>query len=269
MKNDVISTRLLGFPCAGNYVIGSTSYLHTLTCVFYMCCWGQFWVHNTLLCWNLQTRQLLNHFDATARHMSAPGRSCAVMVQASQDRMAWSVNSGCRSLLLPPSSSSVSLFSVCCQNMPWPQGGGGCHMLLQMPVLINCRYLRTVSVQHIYTRIPIHIRMYAVWLEPGKIYSMLLIELNWTCAQFDELRFSCDLWFMPTRQHSQPAVRICRQCPGARGRVAPPSSLSPEASAVPPVLNQLNQFPVTVPRHLSFYSQNLLQFCWWLHTLMK
>lgn len=53
-------------------------------------------------------------------------------------------------------------------------------MLAQMPVLINCRYLRTVSVQRIYTRIRIHIRfrMYAVWLEPGKIYSMLLIELN-------------------------------------------------------------------------------------------
>lgn len=51
-------------------------------------------------------------------------------------------------------------------------------MLLQMPVLINCRYLRTVSVQRIYTRIHIHIRMCAVWLEPGKIYSMLLIELN-------------------------------------------------------------------------------------------
>lgn len=59
-------------------------------------------------------------------------------------------------------------------------------MLAQMPVLINCRYLRTVSVQRIYTRILIRIhihirfriRMYAVWLEPGKIYSMLLIELN-------------------------------------------------------------------------------------------
>lgn len=142
---------------------------------------------NTLLCRDLQIRQLLNHFDATARQDDGtPYERPREELRSHGASISRSHGIECeqRVPLSPSSCSSASLFSVCCQNMPWPQGGGGCHMLAQMPVLINCRYLRTVSVQRFYTRIPIRIhirfriRMYAVWLEPGKIYSMLLIELN-------------------------------------------------------------------------------------------
>lgn len=79
-------------------------------------------------------------------------------------------------------------FCMCCQNMPRRGGSmagkaAGCHMLAnawahKLPLSVDCICICICSIVSVMAR---------------ALQNMLLIELNWTCAQFDELRFSCDL----------------------------------------------------------------------------
>lgn len=101
------------------------------------------------------------------------------MAQASQDRMAWSVNSGCRSL----SFFLYFRYAVTTCQGPRRLGrgrGGGGHMLAaanacahKLLLSADCICLRIYTRIRFRMRMPIPIRSwmfgYFLWLEPRKI----------------------------------------------------------------------------------------------------
>lgn len=143
-------------------------------------------MHNTLLCWDLQARQLLNHFDATARQDNGtPYERPREELRSHGASISRSHGMECEQRVpLSPSSSFLHfcffIFGMLSKHamasrrrrVPHAAANACAHKL---PLSADCicpTYLHSHSHSHS------HSDVCSLWLEPGKIYSMLLIELN-------------------------------------------------------------------------------------------